>query len=647
MPLRSQHIIHNLLLSSFTLWSMASCIDDTASPCEAVSIAIDAGRVEMCLEMTLYAPDAVATRADVTDTHTPIYGESYLQGTAAENEIRSITVFLVDLDDNDLDQLDSKHVQARTLYVSEATDPPSATADATSAAAGYNVTVNFKTTTGRKHVYVGANLSPEQIAAFMGGNQSLEYTDYTDATLSAVMSHFMTVSDERFTYTGSRISMFARAEATTGDDVFVVAPAAGEGAVQRVTPPAVALERTVAKVLLACKRSGATEPYAAIRDINETARRSSNVTEAEAAALEAKYRGWVHTSTMFYMLNIAARTQRLWQDSVATLGKYVTRLQNYDFVAKDEVYTHRYISYSADELSFTADNADSYPFIAGALRRRVALYDGTGSARRFYANTGSSDPGSGVETPTEGAYCLPNLFRFSLWDAGQVGTSTPEWYGADFKLDSVAQKVATYVVAAVRYIPRSVLCYLPDPATGEYALEEVRFETMEEALAMLNRADQRVPLQSVSGVETLYPEDTYWTMVLDNGAVDYYTAAAVAYCLQRDEVENWSLGRYRCYERGYGYYRSFIDPVMCQDDEDVDAPFYRKLSYDCDVKQQPSLPRAERVFGLSRNHYYVICADEITVPGSSTLSGPMCLNAVLLDWKDRGGQAETLTPGDN
>jgi hypothetical protein len=626
-----------LILLLATAGGWVSCLDEALEPCAPDTPTAAAGDVALQLEMTILPPDAsTTTRANGVDSDSTYYTETTHPGTDAENEVRSLTVFVVPLDADGREQLTAGQVQHTTVYVTNLTDGVYA-ADGT--LRYYRLTVNFQTTSGRKHVYVGANLRDDQITAFVDGNSPVTYTTTEAPDLKTLMNHFMTVSDERFTYTGRRISMFAQATpgGEAGATAFDVSPTGGDPTV-RLSAGTVTLERTVAKVLLACKRSEVekmADEYIDIRDVNETARLTSDMDDAAKQALQEKWRGWVHDSTIFYMLNIAARAQRLLDDSVATLGNYVYRLQRYDFAATDEtVYTRRYLSHNAEELSFTAEGADIYPFVSGSMRRRAAVWSASGSDT-LYRRTND-----GADASDDGIYCLPNLFRFSLRNPPD-----DEWYEPGFKLDSVAQKVATYVVVAVRYVPRTLRCLVTSTDTDgqrQVQVEERTFETMAQVLDSL----PAVTVQGTSG-KTAFPAHTYWTQVQNNGAVDYYTAAAMQYCMQRDGFDSWSLARYRCYERGYSYYISFIDPLWCPVQ---DSTFYQRNSYDYDVQyvyEKTGVPRADRIFGLRRNHYYVLRAAEIQVPGSSTLSGPMCLNAVLVDWKARGGQSETLTPGED
>jgi hypothetical protein len=605
---------------------MQACIDDdSTSPCEVESPDSRAGDVEVCLNVTIYPPDAVmptatrgegdaGTAAETTEDpgcH-PFYTELTDAGTAAENQIRSVTVFMVDLDEKNREQLTYDHIRAGSVYVQTTTLPSSGTT-------GYVVTINLKTTTGRKHVYVGANLSDDQIECFRKDNRPVEYTHYTDANLKEIMSHFMTISDDQFTYTGSLISMFAKAapekimtDATAADSIFVVSSSVGND-LPTIAVEKLQLERTVAKVLLTClpyynsknqaeAQDDGYENCIAIQDLNETARQLDPTNTLTDEKLKEKYRGWVQQGEVYYILNIAARTQRLLHDSIATLGNYVTQLRNYDFVAADgDVYTRRYLSYAANLLNLS--ESDEYPFFAGALRRRAVTCSTKAKEQALRE----------ALTTHEGVYTLPNLFRFRKSDkAGEEAAWYTTTAGSQLKLDSVAKKVATYMLVAVRYVPRTLHCI----KEGED--EEVTFATMEEALEELPDIEAEK-----------CPKGTYWAEVHtnDNGEIsgmDYYTYEAMLRKIP--EGSNWSLQRFRCYQGGFGYFITYIDPA--RNDEQM-------LSYDYDVSLH-QVPRQDRVFGLERNHYYVLRTEEITVPGASALSGPMRLNAVLLDWNDRG-----------
>lgn len=694
------HTFITLTLLLALAGGMVSCIDDAFDPCQTDEVNA-VGNVDLQLSLTVLQPDASAstraalnaaqanaarntradntnTRADDSDDHTTNdgYTETFQHvGTADENRMYSLTVFLVPLKDDGSENLTTGQVQHTTVYVTDLTDG----IYQDGALQGYRLTVNFQTNFGKKHIYVGANLQDDQIAAFCNGNSSVIYSQSEAPDLKTIMNHFMQVSDERFTYTGSRISMFAQALNGTSPDFNITpaanpatSPYAGDALTADLAIGTITLERTVAKVLMACKRSDDTNlqnEYIDIRDVNETARISKTPTDAEKTRLKQMWRGWVHDSTVFYMVNIAARAQRLHNDSVATFGKYVRRLQDYDFVSADEsVYTRRYLSHNSEELSFTANGADIYPFVSGALRRRAAVWYGETSAPTYLSNTWTYDADGTPQvdnTPqtqddfNDGIYCLPNLFRFTLIDPGDAGSGTDdpsasgtatdataaEWYEDGFKLDSVAQKIATYVVVAVRYIPKTLNVLVEtEDETGKKVgtIKEHTFATMQSVLDSL----PAVKVPSTSGT-TAFPAGTYWALVKTTGATDYYTAAAMQHKVEEMGAGSWSLARFRCYERGYSYYISFIDPLWSQDS---DSPFYHRNSYDYDVKyvfDKTGVDRQDRVFGLSRNHYYLLRASEIQVPGSSTLSGPMCLNAVLVDWNNVGQQVvDNITPGE-
>jgi hypothetical protein len=608
----------------------------------------------VCLNVTIYPPDAVmptVTRGDddedkeVETTEDPgchpFYTELTDAGTAAENQIRSVTVFMVDLDEKDREQLTYDHIRAGSVYVQTTTLPTAGTTT------GYNVTINLKTTTGRKHVYVGANLSDDQIECFRKDNRPVEYTHYTDANLKEIMSHFMTISDEQFTYTGSLISMFAKAapkdimtDATAADSIFVVTPSTGNDLLM-IAVEKLQLERTVAKVLLTCLASQEAEgdaDYAdciSIKDQNETLRKEKDKDWKEATDQQLKeyFRGWAPKNGVFYMVNIAARTQRLLRDSVATLGNYVQQLSNYDFVAVDgDVYTRRYLSYTAKELALRSDqttSGETYPFFSDALRRRAVII----------TSTDDEAAKTQARATKEGLYCLPNQFRFRRSDEyPNLWYGTVDKDGETFKLDSVAKKVATYMLVAVRYVPRTLRCLDKE---GNYFYHT--FTSMKEAEDSLHAATE-----TIDGETTYYPKGTYWALVGQEG-IDYYTFAAMKKYVQEGNYKTWALARFRCYEAGYGYYISYIDAARC---DDSTSPYYKDVygmvSYDYDVKvKNPKVPRQDRIFGLSRNHYYILRTEEITVPGASALSGTMRLNAVLLDWNDRGSTDVEITPGGN
>jgi hypothetical protein len=621
---RLRHLGALLLLWAAGVGGWSACHDDATDATDPDGTGAE-GDVSLCLQLTVVPPTTAVTRAET------------VPGTAEENEIQSLTVFLVDVDDRGLDLLEAPHRQVATTYINAASDAVWSEGLLT----GYRLLTRFVTPAGRKHVYVGANLTTDQIDAFRNGNTPLVYDETAAPTLKSLMRHFMALTDDRFTYTGSRISMFAQAlPADREDSLFDVHSSGDPQTVQLYETQTVQLEHTVTKVLLACQRSTTDgDDYIEIKDINETTRRKNNTDAAEAQRLREKYRGWVHYANVFYMLNITARAQRLLGDSVATFGKYVRRIGDYDFVAQnDTVYTMRYLSHSADELSFSAQNADEYPFVEGALRRRVALWSegATADDPVYYTNRGTSVTRL-AGLPTEGIYCLPNRFRFSCWDADAQEGEGEEWYDTDgtFQLDSVAQKIATYVVTAVRYIPRTLHCLV----NGQD--QECRFATMAAALDTLSPA-AGIRARKSDGTWQEYPAGTYWTLVQNSQEVDYYTGAAMQHKVDQEGFESWSLARYRCYERGYSYYICFIDPARCEDPE---ATFYQRNSYDYDV-QAHGVARRKRIFGLERNHYYLLRADEISVPGSSTLSGPMCLNAVLVDWQSKGSQDVSVLPGE-
>lgn len=614
----------------------------------------ETGNVHLCLQLTVYPPDASATtraaldgEADEADEAChPFYTELSAAATAAENEIRTLTVFLVDTDEQGADLEEPAHIQAATTYVSELTDAQ--TSGLTSA---YRLLTRFVTPAGPKHVYIGANLSSEQITAFCDGNLAAGYGPSEATTLRSLMSHFMAYDGGDLTYTGRAPSMFTQAAPTA--DAATEADAAGQ--IFRVQAPGdpteqqiyetqgVHLERTVAKVLLACRRSRTsqlTEEYVDVVDANETALLPLNATDADRQALQTKYRGWAHDSTLFYLLHRAARTLRLHGDEVTTVGDYLSPDVGGAYTPLDAAaYAERYLTYADEELVFASGDKVRYPFTAANLRRRIALYDGTSAADRLYFTNEVTADGTVVSPlaglPTEGIYCLPNLFCF-----GNVAEGTA--------LDDVAQQVATYVVAAVRYIPRYIHCLVTedvaetDAETGETKttpVTAIRAQEFPDLATALDTLKPPVTLRNDDGTETTYPAETYWVLIKNTGAVEYYTGAAVAYEVRRRGFSSWTQARFRCYERGYNYYRTYIDPQL--------DPATGTNSYDYDVRQHADQsPLAERRFGLERNHYYILLTDAIAVPGSSTAGSPMALNANLIDWDEIGIQEETLSSSD-
>lgn len=522
-------------------WGLTACTDELSGDETGPEIS---PRVDVTLQFTVGATASRGTEAVAPE---------YSWGTTAlENQMRSITVLIETLDEEGKQLTDRKFDQ-QTLYLPE---------NATS----YTTTMKLKTTLGKKHIYIGANMNQAHVEAFIKDN-TLTSTE-TDA--KKILESVMTINENN---TGQDILMFGQATQTLSevDAPSKVIELTATNVEQPVDLGEVKLVRVVAKVLL-------TVP------VNDFGVEITDYVSGE------ENQGFCELGNIYYMPDMTNKKVYI-QGIINTEGEYIED-PNYsieDFISYDatngvfllkdrDAYEGNFMHHDANTLmAITGD--DFTPFNNATLKQHPSKFDrgriGENAANHY----------------TEGIYCLENLVSVPTTFFGNTGKSN----------DDVAELVSTYLLIALRYIPKSIIV--------DETLQKKTFKEVNQAL-------EKLPAIEESG-EILYPKGTYW-MYKDDSNAAYYNYEA----MKKSGIEE---SKFQPFIGGYSYYTTYIDGEV----------EYNKITYNQENKTH---------WGIERNHYYILNVTDITAPGSAVIDNPMRINSISIPWNDRGSTEVEIKP---
>lgn len=528
--------------------AFVACTDELS---EETPTPADPLRVDVTLQFTVGAGASRAPEADASS------GEYTLETTELENQMRTVTVIVESLGD-DGKPLTPPQYDHQTIYL-----PAGVTT--------YETSMKLNTTVGKKHIYLGANMAPGHIEAFEAGRPYAS----VETTAEKVLSSVMTVNTDG---SGQDILMFAQATQTVTDEATNTSTTSNviELSASSIETPTllddVTLERVVSKVLLTCNTDDNT-----------------NVTVKDFLGYEDG--GFCTLENIYYMLNMTNKKVYVQRTLDETGNYYIDpnysiygwveySATNKVFMLKDrDDYEQNFVHYDANSMmSITEDGF--VPFAStGTMKQHPMRYE--------------ADKVGNSATPTnhytEGIYCLENLVSVPSGFLSASGKSN----------NDVADLVSTYMLIAIRYIPKNI--YVVE---GEgYKVET--FTDLNDVLARLPKTDD-------------YPEGTYWMLNTD-GTKGYFTYDA----MQRAVKEGSDPDLFQPFIGGWSYYTTYIDGEVKDN----------SISYN-DVS----------AWGLERNHYYILHVTEITAPGSSVMDNPMRINSVTIPWNDRGGTEVEIKP---
>lgn len=534
----------------FLGWAVLACTEGVVPE---FPVPDSSKRIDVNLQFTLsvsgvYGALTKAPNADINE------GEYPLGTTAVENQMRTITVIVESLND-DGTSLTIPIYDYQTLYL-----PVGVTT--------YETIMKLNTTIGKKYIYIGANMRPEHIQAFIGDG----VYKTTKTTAKGVTESVMTINEDA---TGQDILMFGQASSSEGKVIELTA-ASIDNPTQLGN---IVLERVVTKVLLTCKTKENSDVDVVVRDF--------------VSGYENE--GFCELKDIYYMLNMTNKQmyiKRTQNESSAYIDPNYSLVDyleynpwNNVFLLKNrEDYEKHFMHYDAnDMMQISTSNRDFEPFSAlETMKSNPLKYD----ANRVGENSNVSSH------YTEGIYCMENLVSIpSLAVLMRSGKT----------LDDIADLVSTYMLIAVRYIPKNIYLDANDSQPTFYT-------SLDEAMAVL---------PSVIDGDITYPEGTYW-MFNDGTTKGYYTYEA---------MKNSTLDKamFQPFIGGYSYYTSFIDGKV---DENGVISYGDNLSW-----------------GIERNHYYILNVQEIVAPGSSVMDNPMRINSVIIkDWTYKGSTEVPVKP---
>lgn len=505
-------------------------------------------------------PD-VRTRAAGEEVTTP--------GTPEESAVKSLTVFVVDVDGSGYEAATARHATFGFDWNGSGTgtlDP-----------------MPLQVTTGRKHIYIGANLTARQIAAFAGetGNgvnaayTALTGTDHDD--YDEMMAEF--TEDGGFT-------MFGRA--TAGGSGLIDIP-------DEPTPAldlSVELSRMVAKVLVVAETDDDVPGgMAGVKYVKLNSRNAADATE----------KSWVRLDDLHFTLNVTNRRTFMYPKTAEGEGQNVIVDPNYKF--EDLVdFTDGVFKYKSDYHSRQFIRWVPHVWNSGKEWGMPVLeYE----AGRMPASGGS-------EVYREGLYCLENT----------VGPIPADWAAAPALEDNergLTFMATTYVLIAARITPRRIITKLEeDPAVRPDGQGPYKAENEEDALSKLPAGDDEHPVGTFYSPdrEHFYSFDGMMARIAHDGP------------LEEDDPDKLTRENFLCYPGGWGYYFTYADGVPDETDEG------NSLKFDSDRSS------------VLRNYYYILHVMALGIPAVPGEGGvtTMQIEASRFGWTDAGTGDITLKP---
>ena len=414
-----------------------------------------------------------------------------LDGTLAENKINKLSFFIIGLkDNNELDWTWVKHVSI--LAPHDLMNSP--------------FTVLIKTTAGKKHVFVGANMSDAQISSFCtnkGVYTSSENT-YTD-----VKQDFADSLGRGFVMFGQMLN----ATAPFSPDIEVV-----ENDTIKAT---LELSRVVSKVALTYTPKTQGSKFAPLFQ-------------------HPLIDGYIDVDSVYFMLNSTGKsigfvpngiTYNLF-DYIApnvdpeyqTLYHYkVDPTQQFMFYSPQGVVQGNPLDYNvaAIKLPIEIQPGDENPYCQG-LEEYIPPSAATGDKHTHYKSS---------------LYCLENKVNSSGFDAEL--------------LNEFRKGLNTHVIVAAKYVPKTI---------WHYDGSDIIDKTISIDSDLFNVTNDDVD----NGPYTFYAE--LISAVGDTPVLyKYYTYAAKKHLEQEETAPNFIT-----YKGGYGYYSTFVTQEALANDADYD-----------------------------------------------------------------------------
>ena len=476
-----------------------------------------------------------------------------LGGTAHENHLSSVTLFVVACNET-TEQLDWTNVKYVTLLA-----PPSLSLSSSE-------TVDIITTTGKKQIFIGANMSAQQIVSFVLNRGVFR---------SAGVDYRATIAD--FVHPTNGITMFG-----TAVDLAPANPAKPEIIEVRSNAPdydiEVDLERVVAKVALVYSEDDPLNP-------------SGNV---EMDDVTGSYGGFMPAEKVYFMLNNTSKTVNFLHAASGTfnIGDYIS----YDTSGGGSYYYNTdprndFVVYTPTGLIYGQGNTESF----GTPQLQLPLDDD---------DPYCASPGIEVYDPTKGdnqkhydsfLYCLEN----------RVSTSG---FGSLDPTLVARQGINTQVIVAARYVPGKIKHF--DGSTLD--LVTVSDMVGMDAITALDPNGPGTFYAVYTGNDSPdgYPIYDYHTY----GAIEHYEGQPI-----EDQPAFIVHKSYLTYKGGYGYYTTFISQPKADKTNDsaynLDRNYYYVLNI---TKMTPPgasvTPQREYMLINSETEKWINVGEPIEIP---------------------------------
>lgn len=519
---------------------------------------------EVVLELSVNLPDeGVRTRSGYR-----------LDKAEGENGVSTLMVFIVDLDESGNEVYPVSSMQSLS---------PTAIREWLNGNSG-DFSVRMSTTTGKKHIYVGANMSEAHIRAFVEGRS------FKASGLGNAVREVMTIDAENpHGGTGTGILMFSPVFDRNGIREFYITPENPdvEGAKAK-------LERLVSKVLMTAMQSSAGYATVAVNGSAES--------------------GFVKLKDIRYMLMNTNRNLNwpmpanihtpsgAYQDNVGCWRPGDGSADPYNF------YMDANFSFSALIDSNGEPRPESLPlFETPSFEELLKTEDELTVPTVIAYDKSRLGSSTAVNHYVEGIYCLENTVRDDV--------AASFWTSSRTK-DKSAGFVSTYIQIALKFTPAQIY-------DGDGTAAPV-MKTLTEQQAVDLLAAQTDPSGSV------YPAGTFWVRK-GGSSHEFYTLNGMRSKLKTDS--SLTTDNFIIYKGGWCYYTSFIDGAY-PDGKYTDGGSNNRLTY-----------VGQNEWGVRRNHYYILNIERIAMLGSSEpKTMPMEVNSLTAKWRPRGSNTVEIRP---
>ena len=439
----------------------------------------------------------------------------YLDGQPDENKITSLTIFIINLKPDSSLNWDS--VKYATHYVQLTGENAE------------DITFNINTNTGKKHIYIGANMTMHQIVSFCA-NKGV-YTS-SGTTYTQTIGDFVDLS-------GRGIVMFGQAVMNDGSDNPIINITGLEDESNPLDTK-LELSRVVSKVALTY------EP---------------NASDSEFVIL-ANGTGSIKAENIYFMLNNTAKSI----DFIKGMDIDYSRYSMKDYLAYNSLNTFNpllyyyksnpisdFILYTPSEFLPGVNTSNAYY----TAKMQLPIDIVAGNENPYLKGLDEYIPptaNSGKHTHYNSSlYCLENT------------VSTADFTPADSILD-VRHGINTKVIVVAKYTPGIVLHYesgvILTPKTG---LSESQMD------AITNNDPNG--------------DGTFYAVLKSSNpnTYEFYTYDAKEFINSNPPSEG--LPQFITYKGGYGYYATFISQPTTNIEDDDNYNLYRNHYYILSVKE--------------------------------------------------------------